>query len=193
MSQQQLVPEPPQDQDVSGQSYRYKAARRSGNMPKEDHPATFEETVPPYSYPAQDRVTYRRENGRQESRTYQRQRQRLRTDEDGDAFEMGYRPYQQYRYRQVPPWARPQRHQRVHIWRWLIVIVLILLAIKILPLVALGIVALLGVFTFILLLPLIILFGLLAVVFLIALLAWLSVRGLVRSLFGHRRWGGPWI
>lgn len=187
MSQQQLVPEPPQDQDVSGQSYRYKAARRSGNMPKEDHPATFEETVPPYSYPAQDRVTYKSENGRQESHARQRQRQRLRAGEDGDAFETGYRPYRQRSYRQAPPWARPQRHQRVHIWRWLIVVVLILLAIKILPLIVLGIVALLGVLTFVLLLPLIILFGLLAVGLLIALLAWLSVRGFVRSLFGHRR------
>src|SRR5689334_969798 len=125
MSQQQLVPEPPQDQDVSGQSYRYKAARRSGNMPKEDHPATFEETVPPYSYPAQDRVTYKRENGRQESHARQHQRQHT-----GDAFETGNRPYQQYRYRQVPPWARPQRHQRMYIWRWLIVAILVLLAIK---------------------------------------------------------------
>jgi hypothetical protein len=190
MSQQQLVPEPPQNQDGSGQSYRYKAARRSGDILKEEHPATFEETVPSYSYPAQDRVTYNRGgNGRRESRA----RQRQRTDDDGDAFETGYRPYQQHSYRQVPPWARPQRHRGMHIWRWLFVLILILLAIKILPLIALGIVGLLSVLTFVLLLPFIILFSVLAVIVLIALLALLSVRGLVRSLFGHRRWGGPWI
>jgi hypothetical protein len=184
MSQQQLVPEP-QGQDGSGPSYRYRAAWRSGDILKEEHPATFEATVPPYSYPAQDRVTYRRENGRQVSRT--------RTDDDGDAFEMGYRPYRQYSYRQVPPWARPRRHRGVHIWRWLIVIVLVLLAIKILPLIALGIVGLLSVLTFVFLLPFIILFSVLAVITLIALLTLLSVRGVVRSLFGHRHWGGPWI
>jgi hypothetical protein len=186
MSQQQLVPEP-QDQDGSGQSYRYKAARRSGNIPKEEHPATFEDTVPPYSYPAQDRVTYKSENGRQESRA--RQYQRQRPGDDGDAFEMGYRPYQQSSYRQV----RPQRHRGVHVCRWLIVVGLILLVIKILPLIALAIVGLLSVLTFVLLLPFIILFSVLAVVLIIALLALLSVRGFVRSLFGRRRWGGPWI
>lgn len=191
MSQQQLVPEPPQDQDVGRQSYRYKAARRSGNMPKEEHPATFEDTVPPYSYPAQDRVTYKRENGRQES--HARQYQRQRTDDDGDAFEMGYRPYRQSGYRRAPLWTRPRRHRSKHIWRWLIAVVLILLAIKILPLIVLGIVGLLGVLTFVLLLPFIMLLGLLAVGLIIALLAFLSVRRAVRSLFGYRRWGGPWI
>jgi hypothetical protein len=191
MSQQQLVPEP-QDQDVSRPSYRLRARQRAGDEPKEEHPATFEETVPPYSYPAQDRVTYKEEKARQQSRARQHQLH----EDDGDAFEMGYRPYRQYRqssYRQAPPWARPQRHKGIHVWRWLIVAILILLAIKILPLIVLGIVALLGLLTFAILLPLIILLGFLVVAATIVLLVWLSMRKFAHTLFGHRRWGGPWI
>jgi hypothetical protein len=191
MSQQQLVPEPPQGQDVSGQSYRYKAARRSGDVLKEEHPATFEETVPPYGYSAQDRVPYNRGgNGRLGRRGWQR----LHMDDDADAYETSYRPYRQDRhYGQVPPWIGSQRHRGVLLWRWLLVCVLALLAIKILPLIALAIIGVLSVLTFVLLLPFVILFAVLAVVLLIALLAVLSVRGFVRSLFGHRRRGGPWI
>lgn len=199
MSQQELVPEPQDheqqaayDQAVGEPAYYARPLKRGG--PKEEHPATFEESIPPYSYPAQDRVGY---TGAQERQTRQQtQQQGSRTtnfEPDGDALEAGYRPYQRFSQWQIPPWARPQRHKRSNAMRWLVAAVLILLMIKLLPLLLLGI---LGITVFLVLLPFLILFGLLVIALVVVILALMGVpvwRMRWRARVNRRRWGRPWM
>jgi membrane glycosyltransferase len=196
VSQQQLVPEP-QDESANGSQenaeidrHLYKSARtRSSDMPKEEHPSTFEETIPPYSYHAQDRVTQNLTDPAHsahfhETNARERQSRRRRFSPDGDALENGYRPYQQQQYHQVPPWARPQPQRNSHILRWLVLIVMTILFIKPL-LVLLGALFLTGVTVLglIILIPLIIL-GVLILVGVV-----LAILGIV---LGRAVWRGIW-
>ena len=121
------------EQESEARPYYWSTQPNTGNMPKNEHPANFEDSVsglppvPPYSYPAQDRVT-------QQSYTSARsqQQQRRHFSPDGDAMEHGYRPYGSYN-RSVPPWARPQGRNKGA--RMLIFIVLGFMLLK--PLLAL--------------------------------------------------------
>lgn len=187
MSQQQFVPEP-QDESTTGaqeneavQQHLYKS--RNSNMPKEEHPSTFEETIPPYSYRAQDRVAQNPADPAHSAHFHEtnaraRQERRQRFSPDGDALENGYRPYQQQqRYAQVPPWARPQPQRNSRVLRWIITIAMVIIFIK--PLLIL-IGGLLGI---IILIPLIIL-GILIIVGIV-----LSILGIV---LGRAVWRGTW-
>ncbi len=95
-------------QESEARPYYWSTKPNTGNMPKNEHPANFEDSVsavppiPPYSYMAQDRPA---------QGTYTNtppQPQRHTFSPDGDAMEHGYKPYGSYNM-QVPPWARPQR------------------------------------------------------------------------------------
>ncbi len=99
-------------QESEARPYYWSTKPNTGNMPKNEHPANFEDSVadlppiPPYSYSAQDRPaqgTYTNIPPKQ-----QQQARRSNLSPDGDAMEHGYRPYGSY-HSQVPPWARPQR------------------------------------------------------------------------------------
>jgi hypothetical protein len=193
VSQQQLVPEP-QDENTNGSQeiaekdrHLYKSAHtRSSAMPKEEHPSTFEETIPPYSYHAQDRVTQNPADPAHsahfhETNARERQSRRRRFSPDGDALENGYRPHQQQQqYSQVPPWARPQPQRNSHVLRWLVLIVLAIILIK--PLLAL-IAGLFLVFGLIILIPLIVL-GVLIIAGVV-----LAILGIV---LGRAVWRGFW-
>ena len=198
MSQQQLVPEP-QDGSSSGSQgneelYKrpYKSAR-SSNMPKDEHPSTFEETIPPYSYRAQDRITQNTPDPRNsahlhETNAHERQSRRRRFSPDGDALENGYQPYrqQQRTYNQVPSWARPQQHKNTHFLRWIIMLALVIIFIK--PLVILiGGLFLAGVTVLglIILIPLIILGALLLAGLVLVILGMVLGRAVWRSIW---RW-----
>ncbi len=96
-------------QESEARPYYWSTKPNTGNIPKNEHPANFEDSVadlppiPPYSYQAQDRPA--------QGTTPPQQQQQARyyhLSPDGDAMEHGYRPYGTYQ-RQVPPWARPQR------------------------------------------------------------------------------------
>ena len=192
MSQQQLVPEP-QDESANGSQeneeidrHLYKSAHtRSSDKPKDEHPSTFEETIPPYSYHAQDRVAQNPADPAHsahfhETNARERQARRRRFSPDGDALENGYRPYQQ-QYSQVPSWARPQRQRNSHFLRWLVLVIMAILLIK--PLLALiGGLFLAGLTVFILI-PLIVL-GVLLLVGLV-----LAIVGIV---VGHAVWRSIW-
>ncbi len=99
-------------QESEARPYYWSTKPNTGNIPKNEHPANFEDSVadlppiPPYSYQAQDRPT----QGAYTNTPPQQQQQAHRNNlsPDGDAMEHGYRPYGSY-HRQVPPWARPQR------------------------------------------------------------------------------------
>jgi hypothetical protein len=194
VSQQQLVPEP-QDESTSASQgneaiYQHLYKPRNSNMPKDEHPSTFEETIPPYSYRAQDRAAQNQTDPAHSAHFHEtnarvRRARRQRFSPDGDALENGYRPYQQQQqYSQVPPWARPQPQRNSHILRWLIMIVLAIILIK--PLLILigslflaGL-TLLGVF---ILIPLVIL-GLLIIAGFV-----LTILGIV---LGRVVWRGMW-
>ncbi len=78
-------------------------------MPKSEHPSTYEETIPRYSYQAQDT----KESGqKQQAQTRQQRTQRQGFSPDGDAFETGYRPYQIWAQRPASFWARSQARPR---------------------------------------------------------------------------------
>ncbi|GAC1663080.1 MAG: hypothetical protein NVS9B9_24830 [Ktedonobacteraceae bacterium] len=91
--------------------YYWSTKPNTGNIPKNEHPANFEDSVtdlppiPPYSYQAQDRSA-------QGSYAPQQQQSRHNLSPDGDAMEHGYKPYGSY-HSQVPPWARPQHGNKV--------------------------------------------------------------------------------
>ena len=197
MSQQQLVPEP-QDgnsSDTQGSEEIYKRpykSARSKNMPKDEHPSTFEETIPPHSYRAQDRVTQNTPDPLSgahfhETNAHERQSRRRRFSPDGDALENGYQPYRQQQqrvYNQVPPWARPQQHRSRRVLRWIVLFVLALVLIK--PfLILMGglLLAGLAVLGFIILIPLIIV----GVLLLVGLMFAIFGIGLGRAV-----WRGIW-
>lgn len=166
MSQQDFVPPFQEPQGKGSKSLkksqmRYSRAGKSktGVMPKEEHPSTFEDTVPPYVYRAQDRPRETQERRHAES-VHAREQSQRRFTPDGDALENGYRPYtraasQQQRAYQSFSWMRPQR-RNPRIWRWVLFIVLIIVALKALPLLF----ALLGIIAFTLLLPILLILGL---------------------------------
>jgi hypothetical protein len=139
VSQQQLVPEP-QDESTNGSQenealHQHLYKPRNSNMPKDEHPSTFEETIPPYSYRAQDRAAQNQADAAHSAHFHEtnarvRQARRQRFSPDGDALENGYRPYQQQQYSQVPPWARPQQQRNSHALRWFIIIVMAIVLIK---------------------------------------------------------------
>lgn len=168
MSQQELFPEP-QENEV--QSYYYPHEQRHENEPKEEHPSTFTGEIPPYSYPAQDRVTYT---------SQQKKRQQGGAAPAQTVDEAGYRQ------RQVPSWARPQRHPGRTIVRILVAVAIVFLLVKVLPILILGVIALLGGLAFILVLLVFVALGLLMLLLVVGILILLGVPLLRFST--RRRW-----
>jgi hypothetical protein len=153
MSQQEYFPGPQENEE---QSYYYTPpTQRHKNEPKEEHPSQFTGEIPPYSYQAQDRgynhLKYRdhASHTNQQARTSGSQRE-------------------------APAWARPQRHRGSNIWRILIACVVIFLAIKLVPLLIVGVLALFGA-AFIIILGLFIVIGLLLLLVLLGLLILLGI------------------
>ncbi|GAC1355060.1 MAG: hypothetical protein NVS4B11_08990 [Ktedonobacteraceae bacterium] len=101
-------------QESEARPYYWSTKPNTGNVPKNEHPANFEDSVadmppiPPYSYQAQDRPTQGTHTTISPQQRQQQHKQQQQFSPDGDALEHGYRPYGSYN-RQVPPWARPQR------------------------------------------------------------------------------------
>lgn len=93
-------------------------------MPKSEHPSTYEETIPPYSYRAQDT----REPGQKQTSQTKQQARRQGFSPDGDAFETGYRPYQIWAQRIAPSWSRPRQRGAGRLV-FLIIVAIILLPI----------------------------------------------------------------
>jgi hypothetical protein len=201
MSRQELMPEPPENskQDVDNDNsysrrYGYRASRQKRKaVPKEEPPSTFEESLPPYAYQAQDNEPSFRQSqdtAAQANRDQRRQQGRQRFSPDGDALEHGYRPYTQYNNRgeasrsyQRPPWLRPQRNMRT-ILRWIVIIIVALALIKFIPLLIIGILALIGIVAFAILLPILIL--------VVIVVACLVVAALILMALGVPI-GPPWL
>jgi hypothetical protein len=191
MSQQQFVPQEGSER-LSGDEeiyQQYFKAPKNGNILKEEHPSTFEASIPAYSYRAQDAAAQRSYDTATTAHPHEtderaRRSRRRRFSPDGDALENGYRPYQQRMQYQAPSWARPQRHNRPHTLRWIVLIVLGIILIKPL-LILLGALLLtgLGVLALIILIPLIVIGAVLAGALMIALFG---------LLLGRAVWHGGW-
>jgi len=209
MSQQEFVPEPQdqqyrQDQqgqdaqsqdneEVYAEPYYWSTQRKSSNIPKEEHPSTYEESIPPYSYRAQDSATYKKQAdnivdadpGPQQRQERQSQKQQFSSG--GNTSGTRERSYRQYNMRwQVPPWARPQPRKPGNLlWRVLMIVVLGVILIKILPFLVGLALAIIGIAAFIILLPLLIIIGLVLAIAVAAGIAYLMFRNRV-----SRRWRG---
>ena len=192
MSQQEMDSQSQDsDSEIPAQPYYWSTApktNKTGAMPKNEHPSTFEKSIPPYSYQAQDTQAQQREQepGTRSTRSDklgQGPQRKQGLSPDGDAFEQGYRPFPTgQKWQQVPWWARPQQNNR-GVLRWIILIGLAILFAK--PLiVAIGII--LGLAAFAVLLPIVIVLVLVGVFSVMALIA-LSALGV--PIRPRKMWG----
>lgn len=172
----------PQESEIQAQPYYWptRPKAETGDMPKNEHPSTYEESVPPYSYRAQEGASY---TSRRENPTYRTNARQHWSDSDGDAFERGYRPYTAYYMQwQVPSWARPQHNNGKGLRTAIFVVLGLMLIVPLLKIAAFllaGIGILLGIAVFaIVLLPLVIAF----------LAVFAAVALIVLTLFGIRPW-----
>ena len=172
----------PRESEIQAQPYYWstRPKAKTGDIPKNEHPSTYEESIPPYSYRAQESAS---SSSRQEHPAYRAKVHQRRSEAAGGVFEQGYRPYTAYNMQwQVRSWARPQYNNGNGLRTAVFVVLGLLLIVPILKfmffLVA-GIGILLGIAVLaIALIPIII--ALLAVFVVSALL--------VLGLFGIRPW-----
>src|SRR6266536_6133645 len=102
----QIIPEPQKgrkrpassgDEEIYRQPYK---TPESGNVPKDEHPSTFEASIPPYSYRAQDAASRRAYDPVHTAHPHETD-ERARRDRprrfspDGDARSKRSRPYPQ--------------------------------------------------------------------------------------------------
>ena len=142
MSQQELMPEP-QSHQSSQESYEIQSQERQfwsgternaqissrpqgsklSNQPKSDHPATFEGSLPLYSYPAQI------QSNSEQSTQWQQQAQ----SQDTRTGTSAYRPYSQYNApQQVSWWTQPQENS-MDISKWIGLVLLVLVMVMSIP------------------------------------------------------------
>jgi hypothetical protein len=137
------------EEEVYRQARTKSQQRRTGAMPKEEHPSTFDESIPPYSYRAQDTARpQQKQEARQENRENREPRMRRQGfSPDGDKFETGYRPYQNMWQWQAPHWARPQPRAR-GLSRTIFFVILALLLLPIMLKVLLILLSIVAIFAF---------------------------------------------
>jgi hypothetical protein len=148
MSQQELMPEPQssqlsqesyeaQSQDrqplsgtrINAQPYSWPRQPRDNNLPKSDHPSTFEDSLPPYSYPAQDQAMSTQQPNSKQNVQWQQQVQTADINTSRSTFKGAYQSYSQYKVQyQAPWWARAQeKPMDTSRWIGLLVLVVILM------------------------------------------------------------------
>jgi hypothetical protein len=133
MSQQEFIPESRHQHGATQNSEEASTAqqynrRRQSDMPKQDHPSSYDDTVPPYGYQAQDKA-----------KSTQQQAQEPRFREGSQ---------QQWQWQYVPPWARPQQHTG-NPTRWIKILLITLLILVAIPLLIKLLLILFAVFAFI--------------------------------------------
>src|SRR5947209_19644524 len=107
MSQQEMFSgeqdQRPLESEIQAQPYYWstRPKAKTGDVPKNEHPSTYEESIPPYSYRAQESASYTSPQGNPAYRADARQQR------SGGAFGQSDRPYAAYTMQwQVPSWAR---------------------------------------------------------------------------------------
>lgn len=212
MSQQAMFPESQGEHSQDNEEYKpyywsttpVAGKGKTGDVLKNEHPATFEDTIPPYSYAAQEQAPPRQEprygeNADKAKSEYQRTQQtrQQQFNVGGQTFEQGSRPSMQQPYsmaQQVPSWAHPQRNNRGS-WRVTALIILGFIFLKPLLFVAIHLLAGVGILFGIAALAIIvpIIFALMLAGFaIVVLLVILSALGVPIRRRRRRFWGGPW-
>jgi hypothetical protein len=200
MEQQEFMPPTgshgQQSQKGSSDKKRQSKARSHQHgptdMPKYEHPSTFEASIPPippYSYRAQD-TQQQTQSQASPSQSRQHDHRTYTNGDDPDAFERGYRPHAPYtqhttqqqtfrpRVAQSPfPWLRQQPRVRNRALLIIFIVLAVLGAIQ-----AVGLLLTFAAFVFGILL--VILF-LLAFAFICFIILRLVVRHYWRSFWGH--------
>lgn len=146
MSQQELMPEPQSSrasdtrqsqkkQPWSGMHlYPYNWPHRSkiADSPKSDHPSTFEESLPPYSYPAQDQhLASRWSPSEQSFQWQQRDAAKTRTNNFTGSYPI-YSYYNSPHY--VPRWT-PSSDKSIKLSKWIGILLLVTFLLFSLPVV----------------------------------------------------------
>jgi hypothetical protein len=206
MSQQEFFPSPQSskrdelaDVEIAPQRpISWSSKFKTGDVTKNEHPSTYEEeSLPLYSYPAQDRrstASGRTTQGEQSrmspntTSTSTRQRTQQSFSPDGDAMEYGYRPH-----RSTTTQARSLRKGRNTILRVVVLVFCLILLLKLLPFLATVFVTLLGIGLFLILLPILIVLAF-VIIFGGLVLLLLSRLGFPvwRNLLGRHRWNNSW-
>ncbi|HLZ55452.1 MAG TPA: hypothetical protein VKR06_00780 [Ktedonosporobacter sp.] len=176
----------------------YYRPKKAGDTLKEEHPSTFEDEVPPYSYPAQDRETRSRIEERERGQQSQSQQRRQRfSGPDGDAFENGYQPFRQYNGPQQFPWQGRSQRQNPgrQVLRWILLIVFGIALFKVLTVVIPLLLVLMGILAVLILIPILVIVGLIITFMILSGLGipvgrgrWLMRSGRFRRGGGPRRW-----
>ncbi|GHO86712.1 hypothetical protein [Dictyobacter formicarum] len=128
MSQQEFMPESQREhaskqdnEEIYTQSY---SQYRTSDMPKRDHPADFEATIPPYSYQARGEATAHTAY-QQPRRSNDRPRQTFpRMRRIGDVFQQGYRFYRKQRQRFYASQQVQPAQQTASTPRWFVLLLL---------------------------------------------------------------------
>lgn len=176
MSQQEFVPEFQKNQEQEKRtpgntlfgrkpSFRPGKARTDG-VPKNDHPSTFDESIPPHSYRARESVSSSQRQVHDKERSRKPARMTSR-----------WRSYTYYTGRkQMPRWdVRSMKISKKSIWSWIITALLIFVLIKALPIIIGVVTALLGILALIILIPIIVVLALLIAVAVMAILAYIGI------------------
>lgn len=164
------------------QPYYWSTKQTRGDGPKDEHPSTFEDSIPPYSYQAQEHDSARRSERVVDAASPEREQ------EQRDHPRTHYQAHWQ-----VPSWARPQQHQGKKMLRWLVLAILAVVLIKpiiVLVAIILGAIGLaVGVALFAILLPIFILLVIL-LSFVAMALIFLAMLGVPirRGRFRSRSW-----
>jgi hypothetical protein len=149
MSQQELMPEPQSSkksqrtqnqgrQSQSGtetyaQPHSWSRRSRNSDLPKSDHPSTFEDSLPPYSYPAQDRTMFRQQVSSEQNTQQQYQERNRAAGTTRETPTSAYQSYSQYNpSQQIPWWTQPQEHT-VDSSRWIGTLLLVLVLLVSIP------------------------------------------------------------
>ncbi len=144
MSQQELMPDPQSPESYETQSqerqfwsgpetnvpiYSWPQRAKTTNLPKSDHPATFESSLPPYSYPAQDWTMSKQQSNSERATQYQQQAQ----PQDTRAGTSTDHPYSQYNAPQQVPWQSQPQENSVDISKWIGFVLLVLILLMSIP------------------------------------------------------------
>ena len=174
------------DDETYHPQHPYYWSPNKADVPRDEPPSSYDEPIVQRGYQAQDRTTGTKHQESTTGRGSGRQMQNQQLSPDGDAYERGYRMYHQYNaWQNVPPWARAQPQQK-KVAKLVLFIVLALFFIgPILHLLGALLLLVIGTVFFALLLALfvILLIGIFSFIFRVPL----RQR---RSYF--RPWRGPW-
>lgn len=121
-------------QSLSGADMRlhpHNWPRRSStiDLPKSDHPSTFEDSLPPYSYPAQGQTMATQQSYTEHNFQWQQRAPSI----SRNTFAGSYQPYSQYNPpQQVPSWT-PSSEKTIDISKWIGVLLLVIFLLVSLP------------------------------------------------------------